>query len=186
MGYYVTNTFSIGWSSKYDTREKVSNAVNRIIEDSYYSDAKDAVCLDSQLSDELVARKGGVFVIAGTFNYWNYGVFDFARKISEQLDTDVSVMKWDHEEDYIECRAYKSGRDINEQPPDASHARKLIQHKDCKRILGGLNNDEEILVTAYPDAIVSDPYDPKLEHSELNRQIFYKKQTFVRTELFDY
>lgn len=139
------------------------------------------MCLDSQLSDELIACKGGVFVIAGTFNYWNYGVFDFAQRISGELDTDVSVMKWDHEEDYIECRAYRSGKDINEPPRYVP-----VNHHDCKRIMGGLNNDEEIQVLAHPDTIASDPYDPKLEHAELNRQIFYKKQTFVRTELFDY
>jgi len=120
MGYYVSNMIGIRLGGVFSGNTDMDKLSSRILEIAKDYDAQVYPPLEGQplpscMSRELVARKGGMAVIAGVFNYWTFDIVQpFAAKLSEEFGTEVLLMSFDEEQDEARCQVYLGGKPLME------------------------------------------------------------------------
>ncbi len=117
MGSYVSNIIGIKTGNVFagsdidELTEGITKVVQWIEEDGMYpTDIPQGRLVDC-MSLELNGSKGSFVVIAGVFNYWNYdSSSQFAKKLSEELDTIVMHMCWHEGLNVVQCQIWRNGK----------------------------------------------------------------------------
>ena len=74
------------------------------------------------ISKKLCAQKGSYVVIAGVFNYWFWdSSSEFARRLSDEFQTEVMIMAWDEETGQIDSGIFLAGKPLNQQNENWIH-----------------------------------------------------------------
>lgn len=124
MGYYVSNMIGIRLGGVFSGDADMDDLATRVLKLATEHEAdvfpRDDGSLPHCLSRELVARKGGMAVIAGVFNHWTFDrVEPFAAALSKEFGTEVLLMSFDEEQETTQCQVYLDGKpihDVSESP----------------------------------------------------------------------
>ena len=67
--------------------------------------------LKNAVSKKLVPADGcGYIVIAGVFNGWSSKeLYELAQKISDEFQTEVMIMTWDEQTNFVSCQIFLNG-----------------------------------------------------------------------------
>lgn len=130
MGYYVSSMIGIRTSGVFGGEPDMEDTKARILKvwkagedgEPIWGNAKDAEWINWAMAPkELSATKGGLVVLAGTFNYLGFNRMgdEFGCNLSKEFGTEVMVMSWDQEQDAVQCQVYLGGKplfEVHENP----------------------------------------------------------------------
>ena len=123
MGYYVSNMFGIRLGGVFSAPTDMNALKAKIqalnLEMRTGDDRPNFGGMsgdpDHCMSKELIAHKGSYAVLAGVFNYWTYDhSSEFAKRLSDVLQTEVMHMCWDEELGTVQCQIWLAGRPLLE------------------------------------------------------------------------
>lgn len=122
MAHCVSNMIGIrtgGVFSDNVDSDDMKNRIAKIINGFDYCELKEEQ-LQYCISSELSGNKGSYVVIAGVFNYWlHHEASEFAQKLSAEFCTEVMLMSWDEESEFVQCNIFLDGKqlfDVSENP----------------------------------------------------------------------